>query len=77
NDDWYVEEAVAAAELDNGNCQHCNMRVSPAATRAWHERMCKLNSGQAPPSLCELCYRPFVSVGHARNHYLYGCTPIV
>ncbi|KAJ2474045.1 hypothetical protein GGI02_000391 [Coemansia sp. RSA 2322] len=58
-------------------CRHCNMRVSPAATRAWHERMCALSSagGGHTPAQCELCHRPFASVGHARNHYLYGCRP--
>ncbi|KAJ2812437.1 hypothetical protein FBU31_007596 [Coemansia sp. 'formosensis'] len=84
--DWTAETGVelgrnssiypADGDQEVGHCRHCNMRVSPAATRAWHERMCKLNSGHAP-SLCELCYRPFTSLAHARNHYLYGCTPVV
>ncbi|KAJ2375932.1 hypothetical protein IW150_002271 [Coemansia sp. RSA 2607] len=55
-------------------CLHCNMRVVPAASRMWHQRMCQLNSGPMP-ACCELCGRAFGSVQHARNHYLYGCTP--
>ncbi|KAJ2877693.1 hypothetical protein IWW38_006512 [Coemansia aciculifera] len=73
---WASDTSTTAAPPEKGHCQHCNMQVSPAATRAWHERMCKLNSGHNP-SLCELCYRPFTSLAHARNHYLYGCTPVV
>ncbi|KAJ2684870.1 hypothetical protein IWW39_004643 [Coemansia spiralis] len=84
--DWALETGVEPGRSNNthpsgedqevGHCRHCNMRVSPAATRAWHERMCRLNSGHIP-SLCEMCYRPFTSLAHARNHYLYGCTPVV
>ncbi|KAJ1882443.1 hypothetical protein H4R99_001327 [Coemansia sp. RSA 1722] len=61
-------------EEKNQCCQHCNMRVTPKESRAWHERMCSLNCGQMPEN-CVLCERPFSSVLQAKNHYLYGCTP--
>ncbi|KAI7830154.1 hypothetical protein BX661DRAFT_224037 [Kickxella alabastrina] len=69
--EWADDSNIAVVE----SCKHCNMRVAPAASRAWHERMCALNCEPVPES-CELCQRPFVSLLHARNHYLYGCTPM-
>ncbi|KAI9501420.1 hypothetical protein GGI25_004488 [Coemansia spiralis] len=67
-----LEQRLAANR--STTCRYCNMHVTPAASRAWHERMCSLSTGNVPV-VCELCQRPFLSLAHARNHYLYGCTP--
>ncbi|KAJ1645734.1 hypothetical protein LPJ64_002711 [Coemansia asiatica] len=69
-----IDNGAKEEEEENQCCQHCNMRVTPRESRAWHERICSLNCGQMPEG-CVLCEKPFSSVIQAKNHYLYGCTP--
>ncbi|KAI8319780.1 hypothetical protein GQ54DRAFT_299088 [Martensiomyces pterosporus] len=70
-----MDDSDAADRCGEDRCRHCNISISPASSRAWHERMCVLghNSASSYPDHCEMCQKKFRSPQHAKNHYFYGC----